>query len=236
MKLRYALLGSIVVAAFAPGSLWAQPAGSAMDNSLQQRAPGPGPSEQDRSNAALGRKAGASSQAGQGAAVGASPNGANRGAAAAPAGGTRVSALPAKKLKQHPAVAPVRSSPQATNRSTVSKMPGAAALPGSIKARAAGPTVAQQRNAIGALSPAQSSGPMTGRPGPGAVAAREPSVLAAPRPGSSALGGGTPSAPANAVARHSPVSATVGGAPAYEPPRNAVLAVIGGTMMKRNKL
>lgn len=236
MKIRHALLGSIVVAALAPRLLWAAPGTSSVDNGLQ-RALGPGASEQDRSNAALGHKADAPSQAGQGAAFGPSHNSssANRGAAAAPAGGTQLSALAAKKSKPQSLIAPVRS-PQAKNGSPVSKVPGAAALAGPSKARAAGPAVAPQRNAIGAVSPAQNGVPMPTHPGAGAVAAREPLALAAPRPGSFALGGGAPSAPANAVARRSPVSAAVGGAPAsYEPPRNAKLALIGGTMMKRNK-
>ena len=236
MKIRYALLGPIVATALTPGLVWADPAASTMDNSLQQRVLSAGASEQQGASGPLGPNAGALSKASQGVAVGPSLNSANRGIARTPAARAQPSFAPAAKASQHAAVQPLHS-PQAAKNNLVGKVPGPAALPASAKARASGPTVAQHRNAAGAVSSVQNGGPMPTRPGAGTFMAREPQVLSAPRPGSSSLGGGTPSAPANVVARHSPVSAAVGGAPAsYEPPRNATLAVIGGTMMKRNKL
>jgi len=225
MKIRYALLGPVVVAALTPGVIWAQTAGRAMAQIVQQSALGHGESEQKSPDGLLGRSDEAGTQADQNVALGSRKN-----AKPGPAN------VPATKSSQR-AESSLAHSPKAAKHSTLIKAPAAAALPGSTKARAPGVAGSQHRNSSGAVSSVKYGGPVPTRPGPGALMAREPRVLTAPRPGSSALGGGTPPAPANVVARHSPVSAALGGAPAsYEPPRNATLAVIGGTMMKRNKL
>ena len=140
--------------------------------------------------------------------------------------------LPATKPGQR-AESSLAHSPSAVKHNTGINSAAAAGL---TKARELGVGGPAHRNATAASSSVQYGVPISTRRGPGALMAHEPLALTAPRLASSSVGGGTASAPANVIARHSAVSAAVGGTPSYEPPRNATLAVIGGTMMKRNKL
>ena len=227
MKIRYGFLLPIVVAALTPGSIWAQTGGGAMDESVQQSALSHGTSEQQGPNSPLGRSDDAGAVPGQSFAVAPSRKSAK----------TVLASVPVKRPSQY-ANSPLAHGPQGVKHSAVSKAPALPVPPHSTKARADGPAIAPNGNATGAFFSAQNVRSMPTHPASGSATAtaRGPLESAAPHPGPSGPGASVSSAPANAVARHSPVSATVGGAPApYEPPRNAILAVIGGTMMKRNK-
>lgn len=238
MKIEYGLLGVLVVAALAPAPGWAEPSGSGSTGSAQQQAPGHGASEEQGARNFSPPGTGAGSVTGQSEPGASLRMTQGHGVASAPGAEAKNSVAATARPIQPVATPPLHGAKAAKPNTVSAASPNGIARQESVKAGASGRTASSHRN-----PPVAASSPQTGsfRPAPlapGRASAVAPSahVLAASRPSPSAPASSTVAAsPAGAAARHTPVSAGVGGAASY-PPRNGTLVVIGGTSMRRNKL